>query len=609
MPGVQIPTLNRFEPQAPESNGQINTAVADTSKATGAIGQAAGSVINEVADYQAKVEQHAIETAAVSANNNYEVGERELLGQARKILGDPTDAYHKIDSERQARKDAIIAAIPNITPRMAQAMREKFSISDTNLREKQATQSSIQYETYKQKTFDDGIAMRGQGVLDASEGISSNAPVDENGTNTSLKPMTDQVSQIRKLVLDKAIMDGQATKDKDGNIALNDTVKLALLKATDGPVKDVVDTFNRSGKPELAKMVMDKFGDNMLSKTKAGLLLDHKESVIKVKAAGISEELLAKYPNPADRFAAVDKLTDPLEKQEVRKNLNIAEVQKENNDKQAGKYFSDKINSYIQKTNADPDFSKHLTNKDQIDNNQVIQSLFKAAGTRLDPKARNAIIEDATGGSNKVSSPSAYVALQNKVADGTIADMSESELVQASYGLNSEDRKFFKQKVAQAKDPASADNTKRDRFMTTNLKTALRDAEMVVPTQYNINGGQKYSVEDENQLYRMYQEFAPIMEATHDKSETGQLKAINGFVAKMKVNDTYKKVIEKPAFQGSLSAPADVKVPELNAKSKQSWLQYFREDSGHALGAGESLTDFIKSKGAKLPSKYSPAGE
>lgn len=591
---IQIPSLARTQASEPTADRPVDTSAPSAAAGDAAIGHAGGVLINEMADYQAKVEQHQVDMTSNEATNKFDVLRRGELAEARKYQGDPSTIYDQIDKSKQGKIEDILKQYPDASPRLQQAIHQKIAARDYILNDRQATQQGLQQENWNNKNTEATLYLNKQSAMDESAKITVGDP-------KSLESFSKMVDKQKSDAIDSFGPGAYVRNPVTGELDLAPKTKMKMLQSTSDMIKDTVETLDRSGKIDESKMILDKHVADVDSKTMAALLTDHKDKHLDVKAATLSEGIISKSQNPTEMMAQVNKIEDPLLKQKTRALISKYGTEKDQNDKQAGEYYTNLITSYVQNKNKSSDISQHITTKDQFDTDKTIQGYLQGAGTKLTPKMRNNIVEDVAGGP-KVSSESAVVKLMSKVADGSIGDIKDSEQPHEFAGLKDSDRKYFRQKIEQSKDPNSADAKKRDQFMTTNLTKELQAAGVI---EKQITGKGTYSDEDEIKIHEAFSNMVPLMEATHDKSQTGQLMIVKQFVADHVKDKVFTASPQKPA-QGPTAVKSPAPTPTPAAKGplptdKNGWLLKFAKEKGHAFGkeSGDDMVQFKKDSGAQ----------
>lgn len=442
---VQIPSLERtsVEAQRPVQSVPIVTDVADQSKATGDIAQAGSSLVNEVNDYMVKVQEHKDELDASNVANTVDAKVRMQLGQISKMDGDTTQQYIDLENSKKQWLNDELAARPNASPRLQQAIQEKWQIRNYMLNDRAATQQGVQFEKYQNKVHDSTAELTGQGMLDAAGMIDASKP-------ESMDSLQFSVDAAKKNRIEQGLATGTVVKNADGSLNLSPITKAQILTDLSKHLTNVVKTLNATGKTDEAQMVMDKFGEDMKGDDKAKLLTDHKESVIKKEAAMIVGNIMTKNKTVEDQVKAIDKIPYSETQAKAREMLATQVRQTEQFKTAAGKDLTDKTSKYVATGIAqgkwadlnafreDPVIKNTATNKNV--NQKQVESLEQQFQ------------------SPKYSDPKATDKLWKEIKDGTFKDNTVEDLNYKLRGTNESFRNMMTKKLSAEQSPTGAQN-------------------------------------------------------------------------------------------------------------------------------------------------------
>jgi hypothetical protein len=463
---VQIPSLQRIGPQAPQSSGQISTAVAQTAPATAAVTGAISTFANQYNDYQVKVQEHADDQIAQRGTNDYEIKVREALGGLRKYQGDPTTAYSELDKKKSEWRDEVLAANPDISGRAKQLMVEKMARADYNLNDRQATQYGVQWETWNQKQVKATTYLNEQKVFDAATMVDLKRPETLNGVGSML-------DKTNKDIID-GYGPGAYITGADGKSTINPDVKQQMLKATSDSLSHTIKSLNDAGQVEVGKAIMDKFGHMIDLDTRSKLNDSTKTKEIEIRAIGAVNEATVKYPrDPKAQEAAIGKITDPLVQQKaieihstrITKAKNVNEAQERIVMEDAAKYVRSKNWATNTELRSDPQFQLYISKlSDQKDRDALEQIAF----------------------SPKFSDNQAQANMWELVRTEQLATMSDAEFIRATKGLNEKDKGIAIRKRTNAQEVTSAEKEKALTEMHKKLNQVLiREAEALDIESYN----------------------------------------------------------------------------------------------------------------------------
>ena len=108
---VQIPKLNRFEPQQTQSVGRSEVQAPNLAAIAQPQMNAVMGIAEQQVQYFQKQEDNAIDTAAKAAANEYNIYLNQELNKARQFQGDPTKVYAQFDEARAKKYDEILSTL------------------------------------------------------------------------------------------------------------------------------------------------------------------------------------------------------------------------------------------------------------------------------------------------------------------------------------------------------------------------------------------------------------------------------------------------------------------------------------------------------------------
>lgn len=591
---VQLPTLNRISPQGPELSGRIDTNVANSTQAQGQMTQAVSGVVNEIADYQEKVEEHAVQIAATEAAGKYEVQYRNALASARKLQGDPTGIYSKIDEDSQKWQDDIIGQNENASPRLQQAIREKISLANISLRDKQATQHGLQYETYSKNVTDSAVSLKAQGVLDSIETLSKDDP-------KSLIPTQIQVDDIKKLRIEEGRREGLITTDDKGNENYSPILKMRILKDTSKSLKDAIVSLNAAGKTDEAKMMMDKFSDDILSEDKTKLLGDHKDAQLQNKALSAVSDISVKYKDPVDQMKALDKITDLNVREKAQGILHTQQTRLEQAKELAGKQTYEDLSNYVR--------NKNYVTVDEMRNDPFVKRMI--GKDRMSQKQIDSLEEQVDA--PKRSDVNARGKMYDLMVKGDLSKMSYGEVQASATGLNVSDRNKLFARWESDTHQSEPEKKQMITYMGGRLEKELQAAG-AISKEFG-----RYSNSDEVKRTKALDAMMDTIESfPPGTSLVEQDKWVRGYTVSYLKGEVFKGISQSKKFESAPTPKQEPKTIEsvsnkntssssqgtrpLTNDEKTQWLIKFRKEKGRAFSPkdGDNMQSFIESQGGKL---------
>lgn len=476
MADVRLPTLERIGPQAPQSSGQMPTNVPENAHATAAVTEAIGTAGNQIADYQAKVEEHADEMTSQQAANDYSVLVRKDLAETRKYQGDPTSRYAQLDDNKKQYRDAVLAKYPNVSTRAKQLITEKLTHADFDLNDRQATQHGLQWELYNQQVGKDTTYLNKQTMLDKATTVDINpAKVDEFGLLIT-KMNNDIITNFGP---------GAYITDSKGETKLNPEVRARMLRASSDALGDTIRTLNTAGKTDASKTIMDKYGEFIDLDTMSKLSGEHKASVIEKQAIALANQVQAdpKYGgDPVLQLKALVVGKNDSEDMGVIKQKARAVL---NSDIAGMKNAQESSDSM--RVNDTTIFLKGGINRKDKDGNILPPKWSDINALRADKefqartkglKQKDIDVLEAQYQNPKISDSEAVNKFHDLIMNQKLRGMTPGELQRNLVNIGPE-RKAFEKKWEDANTETGADESKRDSFLYKELKEQMSAAELI----------------------------------------------------------------------------------------------------------------------------------
>lgn len=599
MGDVRLPTLERVAPQAPQASVLMPTNVPENAHATAAVTEAVSSAGNQIADYQAKVQEHADEMTAQQAANDYSVLVRQDLAEARKYQGDPTQRYAQLDENKKKYRDAVSAKYPDASTRAKQLMTEKLTHADFDLNDRQATQHGLQWEMYNQQVGKDTTYLNKQSMLDKATTIDiGEGKVDEFGLLIT-KMNNDIITNFGP---------GAYITDSKGETKLNPEVRARMLRASSDALGDTIRTLNTAGKTDASKKIMDKYGEFIDLDTMSKLSGEHKASVIEKQAIAMANQIQAdpKYGgDPVLQLKALvvgknDSEDMGVIKQKARAVLNSDIAGMKN-----AQESSDNM-----RVNDTTIFLKGGINRKDKDGNALPPKWSDINALRADKefqartkglKQKDIDVLEAQYQNPKISDSAAVDNFHNLILNQKLRGMTYGELQKNLVNIGPE-RKAFEKKWEEANTETGADESKRDSFLYKELKEQMAAAELIPPSiPSDDNDSMALYVNARNDMLDYSNTLPP--KASQDELR----KFVQGKVASMVqgkkftgANGASKKLSTDPRNQTLDKIKTGL--PKLTPDQEEKWKLKFLEKKGKPFNptAGDDMALFRVQQNDKL---------
>lgn len=428
MAGVQVPRLNRIQPQGTPSEGRSGLQVPDIASANRPLQAAVSNVAEGQVEYFQKQEDYAIDTAAKAAQNEYHIYLNQQLAMARQSQGDPSKVYSDFDEARSKKYDEILNKNPDMSDRAKSAIRSALSGVSNEYQARRDTAFASQYYDYDRGVTDSAVKIAGQDMSVAASYI-------QPGNEKSFEAMDSLIRRIDGLYKTHGEKFGAVTRDEFGNQIATDGIKVQTGKAVSESLVSAINNLNASGHPELADAVFSKYykyidaykvddvKKRIVDETRTVKALTIAETLIGKSVETINTTLKREFPNdPIGRdkaLQAIDTIT--------RRNDNIKDRISSDSAMQAYRIVSAKMNS------ADP-----YANVMAMEEDPNLKDLLPKITSPSAYKGLRQMVQQPKD-SNPVSRNKAFVSFYNDEFKGMVPEKFNELLI----GLNKEDRNKF----------------------------------------------------------------------------------------------------------------------------------------------------------------------
>lgn len=550
---LQVPQLQRFQPQEASTIGRTETAVPQQAEAIAMQTKAATGLISEVADYQAKVEEHAIEQQASKFASDYEISRKVGLQKIKEIQGDPTPLYTDWENSGKDAQEKIFTDNPDLDPKLQQAIREKTTKIEYFLRDNAAVAHEVQrskYNTEEAKRTSDLIKDR---ILDSAQFI-SNEPA-------SLGKVQEQVNELKSHWLKWGEAEGYVTV-KDGKQNISPVLIAQMKKETSDGLKNIVTTLSNDGKTDQAKQVLELFKDDFTADDTVKLNKHNTESEIDKAAWNNVFDAMKKYPNnPTMQRKALESLpTEIRAKAESHLSTRNERLKKErdlNSElalERGTKMFAKDEFISVDEMRSDPRYKNIISKMSDKDRKALEQHYFEP----------------------DVSSSSAMMEFTEALHNDTLVDWTPAKVLKVKSQLNRSDRALVDKTWNDLKTETNSEKREMVKSTTKMLAQELGLAKLVRVDAK----GKGVDRKNQDKLLEIQNEWIQLtgdwkMGDTPDE----RLRNVQKFVASKKANEPFpgsdqgkrrfeSAPVEKPKASPSAERP-------LTQQEKQEWIKKF----------------------------------
>lgn len=556
---IEIPRLNRIDPAAPTSVGRIETQTPDAAKAVGQVSNSISNFGGELAAYVGKIEDQSISNQALEIGNEYEEWYRgEVDGRInpdgttklglRHLQGDPTSAYAKFDEEAEKKRSDILNR-DDLTERAKKYITGHLGKLSNQLNDKRTTVFGFQYDKWQQDTKDRAIKLGKMRSQDAAAYINPN-------DKQSILMFDQTLSDIQKLDIENAFKVGTAVIDPkgpytyttedgqeikyNGSPSLNLQVKENLADA----VYQSIDNQINAQKPEVAKFMLDKYGDYVDEKRKSELI----KSMNVANTDAEAYTILAKMDNktleqkkqilkqmPADKIKVREKALDLLTMHENR-----METLKKNQDEE----FYDRAWQIVH---------KRQQSEDPIESVAQLDMVIKPFSSKLSPKSRKSL-EDMII-SPTISDPDVIDKNYQMVQDGSYIGLSAKDLSKSLSGTSAKDQKTLRGIWTRLNTESTAQERSKVQYGVRSFDKAYEESGL----EMRIRGKETKASMAKKNKYR--EEFMSLYDGiSGNLSAREQDQAVSDYMARIKIIEQNNK--RNTGFFGFGGEPAQP-VPDI----------------------------------------------
>lgn len=421
---VQVPRINRFEPQAQPSQGRSEVNVPNLSGAVQPQVSAAMSLGENVGEFFLKQEEAAIDTAAKAAANEYSIYLNQELNKARQFQGDPTSVYSQFDEGSVKKYEEIVNKNPNLSSRGKAAVQGALSEIATSYKIKRDTAYSGQYYDYDKKVTEDAVGLTAQDLMSQASYIN---PEDEN----SFRGVDATIRRIGNLYKTHGEKFGAVERDENGNQIATPGIQLQIAKATSDGLVASIQNLNDSGRPDLADAMFAKYYKYIDVKKQDDLTKKIREEKQKIDVENTVVQTIGMTPEKAELFISKTFKDNPDAKNKAFEALDTRTRQLDNiATRTSNKHYSIAANHVFDRMNSsDPYVTVY-----EMENDPVVAKSLNMITKPEQRAALQKIVQKPSKSNYEVFSRN----LENQRLN-RYAGMPAETFLQETSGLNSED--------------------------------------------------------------------------------------------------------------------------------------------------------------------------
>ena len=468
---VKVPTLQRIAPQAAPTVGRIEARIPDTSKPFEQATTAIAGLGKQFTEQLIKAEKDTAHTEKNRIADEFETWYNEQMngkigadGKMQKtgirhLTGNPAKAYSDLEIASKAKIEELRGSASDYSDVVKTAVSNELFTREGRLYNKSLTTWGFQKTAYEQRVTDNGVKLSQRNAMSSVAGLKVDDPA-------TLAPFRDTLVKMERLRVRHGITMGTASITEDGKfnhidddgkqvkVNLNGSVKNEIKKDASEAVRDTVKNLLNIKRTDLAKVMMDEFGDRLEPKTKGELIKLMDEGVIENEAAGIVNKI---------RTMSLEKQKVELSKT-MKKNPELGikatqmlEAHDGQNSRMAARNSKEAYNELGVLIQTAAQEGTPVDNMIALTKNSKLNSLF----TRItDTKQRQAIRESIQRPKG-VSNPAALLKIRKELTKTGLIGLDPGELAISLIGLNDEKAKKFSNIWRRNNDPLTLSAEKR----------------------------------------------------------------------------------------------------------------------------------------------------
>ena len=594
MAGIQIPRVERFQQQdTTPASPKLNIDAPNLGKGGSQQLEAVGNIVQDQADYFAKQEKAAIDTASKAAANEYNIYLNAELNKAKLQQGDPTQTYAQFNENMNLKFDEILNKNPNLSEAGRSAVKSHLADVFTNYSMKANTAYSGQYYDYDKQVTDDAVKLTSQDFMTAASYID---PKDEK----SFQGIDALITRIGNLYKTHGEKFGAVTRDENGNQVATDGINLQIGKATSEGLISAINNLNNSNppRPDLAEALYSKYYKYIDIHKQDDVTKRINDKKEKIDIFNAVDKTTTMSPDQIDSFLNKTFKDNPEAKSQAYEAINSRSRQRQQlRDRSADQNFKIVSNIVYEKMNHPYKAYKSVW---EMENDPDIAPYYDNLTAKQKSYLKNMI--EKPKDSNREVLLKFYDALINDELKG----MSPDKFFQLTSGLNKRDAAIAEAQYRKYNSPQTTEQGSRMmRSAMTDLKNELSKTTVGYITVDKF--GKVPNEEDRTKLTNAYQ--ALLVESEKwpaNMSESEKNKKVQEFVA-----DRVKSEVFKPKDSGGLSSwfkPSGATLGNVQTiadrkKSKVSYIKMYLDEKKKSgikdppSPTPKELDDYIKSKG------------
>lgn len=457
---IQLPQVERLQPQATPSVGRANIQLPDAAAATAPMREGFNAMVKggleAVETYEKKLaeqKKYAIDIKSTELVTNYEVRYKTKLAEIKAMSGDANPAYQQLDTDAKTWQSELQTSLKDADPELIMAVNKKLANSSGFLAESRAVNQASQNAVYAESVTKNAIKLKQDDMLNAIQTVDAKDPK----TFAALKARVDSIVELRR---NNATRNGLAFQDQEGNVIFTQPA-IASIKAdvSDG-IENVVKTLNHAGKTEEAKMIIQEYDHFLNAKTKTDLLKGAEEATVKKQALEFLATVGDLNGSSAIQIIEGSKLS-PEVKAKALEELDNEQRRRANIRERDGKNAFERMDKYIAE--------KGFVSPSQLQDDPN----YKAVEKYMSHEQKKNLLQQVEA--PLYTKDAAWEKAYTAISSGELRTMKPAEFKMLLTDLKAEDRKMMENEYRKAQDTESKERS-RAQYVTTSYRARATNA-------------------------------------------------------------------------------------------------------------------------------------
>ncbi len=556
---VQIPTLKRTDPVAPESAGRVKAELPDMVKPQAKINAETEDLGKHVVSYFEQQENQAIDDLETQADNDYQIAYRtRMYGDGDKVIGvkdhegDPTELHAQFekgmdeDFKRISRQGD-----SNLSGLARERVLKRLQARSASLEMQTLSEFSTKQAKWWDQQLEIGIKLSDGNLIDAS------SRVDPNDTKNGFLEFDLRRRERKELIIKNALKIGGAVHDDNGTeyytndqgekvrVAVGSSADYRLKMSESDGITSAIQNLISTGHVDKALALQKRYSSQIDAANKVKLNKSIESETV---------EQLSKRLAYGDK-KALDGISDPVKKNEIR--ASASKITRDNErTRQDHLNMSAKASfgAGLRQLKALEDAGHPIKNRTDFMNDPTLKELYNRISI-VDPKKAMALIGSLEHEKPKRSDGDALSKVQRSFfapVDGQYAwEMDDAKFQEMLSGLDTTDSRYYSRNRFTIMSTSDSQEQTKHTYANTIIEKTAFDMKMVKKDTFG-----KYDAKNQAKLDELYRVMGPVLDATRGRTvgDTELRTMVTENLTSFKANKNVT-IPERPKYAPGKPAP------------------------------------------------------